>query len=459
MEAADRQRVTAVPKLGFRALLLYGLGSVGTGLYFSVPGILLLFYMTDTLGVETSLAALAIFFPKFVGAVADPVAGYLSDGTHSRYGRRLPWMALGGALIAVCLWLLFSVPEGFTGRSAFIYILGIYLLSSLGYSAYAVPYLAIPAEVTSDPVQRSRLISMRMVLMMAGVLAGSAAAPWAVEYFGGGRTGYRYMGAMIALVGLLAFVAAGRFAFAFAREQVSRGSGGGLRRQLSLVFGNLNFMILVIIFVLQTISTSGFSALLPYVVTRQWGGTESMVGLLMLCLLVSSMAGMFAWSAAAARLGKRPTLVIAILSYTLTISVFLVIQSVPGELVLCALFAVVGFFFSGTQLLPFAMVADEIFDSGLRSGSRNEGVFTGIWTSCEKLGLSLGAPMAALVLSLAGYVESSGVGVVQSTDTIRAIYTGFIGIPIAAQCASIGLLLVQQRLQHRDPSPGVSDHA
>jgi Na+/melibiose symporter-like transporter len=368
-------------------------------------------------------------------------------------------MACGGALIAVCLWLLFSVPEGFSGSSAFFYILVIYLLSSLGYSAYAVPYLAIPAEVTSDPVLRSRLISMRMVLTMAGVLAGSAAAPWAVEAFGGGRAGYRHMGAMIAVVGVLAFVAAGRFAFVFVREQVARGSGGGLRRQLSLVFGNLNFMILVIIFVLQTISTSGFSALLPYVVTRQWGGTESMVGLLMLCFLVSSMAGMFAWSAAAARLGKRPTLVLAILSYTLAISVFLVIQSAPGALVLAALFAVVGFFFSGTQLLPFAMVADEIFDSGLRSGSRNEGVFTGIWTSCEKLGLSLGAPMAALVLALAGYVESSGAAVVQLPQTIREIYAGFIGIPIAAQCLSIGLLLVQRRLQHHHASPGVADHA
>ena len=459
MEENNSPGITTVSALGFRARLLYGLGSVGTGLYFSVPGILLLFYMTDTLGVESSLAALAIFLPKLVGALADPVAGYLSDGTRSRYGRRLPWMAVGGAIIAVCLWLLFAVPEGLTGRAAFFYILGVYLISSLGYSAYAVPYLAIPAEVTRDPVERSRLIAMRMVLTMVGVLAGSAAAPWAVEYFGGGRVGYHHMGVMIALFGILAFVAAACFAFIFVRENVSQVSEGGLGRQLSQVFSNLNFMILVLIFVLQTVSTSGFSALLPYVVTRQWGGAESMVGLLMLCFLLSSMGGMVAWSAAASRLGKRRTLVLAILSYTLVISAFLIIQSAPGRLLLCVLFAVVGFFFSGTQLLPFAMVADEIFESGLRSGSRNEGVFTGIWTSCEKLGLSLGAPMAALVLAMAGYIESSGVEVVQSPETVREIYAGFIGIPIAAQCLSIGLLVLQLWLQRRSAPLRVPRHA
>jgi Na+/melibiose symporter-like transporter len=459
MEDRTMDNATPVPALSFRARLFYGLGSVGTGLYFSVPGILLLFYMTDTLAVESSLAALAIFLPKFVGALADPLAGYWSDGTRSRHGRRLPWMAGGGALIVVCLWLLFAVPAELTGTGAFMYILVVYMLSSLGYSAYAVPYLAIPAEVTSDPVERSKLISMRMILTMVGVMAGSAVAPWALEYFGGGRTGYRHMGVMIAVVAILAFLAAGRFASVYSRELIPARSSAGFRRQIARVFGNLNFNILVLIFILQTISTSGFSALLPYVVTRQWGGSESMVGLLMLCFLSSSMVGMIAWSAIAARLGKRPTLIVAILGFTLVIAVFLFIDPVPGVGLLCALFAVAGLVFSGTQLLPFAMVADEIYESGLRSGSRNEGVFTGIWTSCEKLGLSLGAPIAALVLALAGYVESSGAEAVQSPATIREIYRGFIGIPIAAQCLSIGLLLVQSQIRRRAVTAAVTGRA
>ena len=75
-------------------LLLYAVGSVGTGLFSSVTGILLLFFMTDTLGIAAATAGLVLFIPKFWDVVFDPLVGIASDRTHSRWGRRQPYFCV-----------------------------------------------------------------------------------------------------------------------------------------------------------------------------------------------------------------------------------------------------------------------------------------------------------------------------------------------------------------------------
>ncbi len=70
------------------------MGSVGTGLFSSVTGILLLFFMTDTLGIAAATAGLVLFIPKFWDVVFDPLVGIASDRTHSRWGRRQPYFCV-----------------------------------------------------------------------------------------------------------------------------------------------------------------------------------------------------------------------------------------------------------------------------------------------------------------------------------------------------------------------------
>ncbi|MFN5723186.1 MAG: MFS transporter, partial [Betaproteobacteria bacterium] len=74
------------------ALLLYALGSIGTGLFSSVTGVLLLFYVTDTLGVPPALAGLALFLPKAWDVLFDPLVGAASDRHTGPRGRRQPFL-------------------------------------------------------------------------------------------------------------------------------------------------------------------------------------------------------------------------------------------------------------------------------------------------------------------------------------------------------------------------------
>src|ERR671921_2630961 len=89
----------------------YALGSVATGTFGTVPGLLLLPYLTDTLGVAAGVAGVLVFAPKAWDVLLNPVAGRISDrSTHPR-GRRRPFLLRAGVLLAVTFALIFAGPQ------------------------------------------------------------------------------------------------------------------------------------------------------------------------------------------------------------------------------------------------------------------------------------------------------------------------------------------------------------
>src|SRR3954468_10680542 len=89
----------------------YGSGSVATGAFGTVPGLMLLPYLTDTLGITALLAGFIVFAPKAWDVLLNPVAGRVSDRTADPRGPRRPWLLRGGLALAVCFALLFAGPD------------------------------------------------------------------------------------------------------------------------------------------------------------------------------------------------------------------------------------------------------------------------------------------------------------------------------------------------------------
>src|SRR5574338_116268 len=88
----------------------YGLGSVATGSFGTVPGLLLLPYLTDRLGVAAGVAGLVVFLPKAWDVILNPVAGGISDRSTNPAGRRRPFLLRAGTTLAAAFVLLFSGP-------------------------------------------------------------------------------------------------------------------------------------------------------------------------------------------------------------------------------------------------------------------------------------------------------------------------------------------------------------
>jgi GPH family glycoside/pentoside/hexuronide:cation symporter len=145
-------------------------------------GFAMLFY-TKALGLDPTWAGLAMSLSVFWEAVSEPIMGHISDRTRSRWGRRHPYMLVGGLLMATCSYLIWVVPDAARGSqmTVFWYLLLINLVLRTGLTLFFIPYLALGFEMCSDYEGRARLQSYRQVFNMAANFAGPAMA-WSLFF-------------------------------------------------------------------------------------------------------------------------------------------------------------------------------------------------------------------------------------------------------------------------------------
>ena len=169
MSAGDRAEDGVVsegssPRLPLRTVLVYGLPAMGL----SIPNILIGLYFfkfaTDVLFVAPGVLGLLVGFSRLWDAVSDPVAGYYSDRTQSRMGRRRPWMLVGGIALAVSIVLLWAPPAGLQGIWITAWVAMGLLLLTTSATVFGVPYGALGAELTTDHHDRTRLFAYRSVI-------------------------------------------------------------------------------------------------------------------------------------------------------------------------------------------------------------------------------------------------------------------------------------------------------
>ena len=143
--------VTRRVKLGF------GIGDLGGNLFFTVIGFYLLYYLTDIVYLSAALAGTVLMIGKIWDAVTDPVTGYISDRTRSRWGRRRPYMFVGSFIAFFTMGLMFTRPVMEGQIQLFFYLTVLYCLLNTAYTLVNIPYAALLPELTDNYDQRTML--------------------------------------------------------------------------------------------------------------------------------------------------------------------------------------------------------------------------------------------------------------------------------------------------------------
>lgn len=418
--------------------LAYGAGAVGTAIFGTVPGLLLLYFMTDTLGIAPALAGATLAIVKLWDVLVDPTVGALSDRTRSAWGRRRPWMLAGGLLMPIGFALLFSVPDFPSPRGSWLWVLVAFLCTSTAFAIYQVPYVAMPAEMSEDGREQTVLMAWRMSAMVIGILLSGALAPQLVLAGGGGRPGYALMGRVLAAICAVAMLTA--FLGTRHAPALRRGAPAPLREQLSAVLRNRAFLVLAGAIVVQLVAMSSMLATVPYVARYLLEGGESIVTLLFVCVVLPSLVAMPAWVALERRLGRIGAWTVATVAFA-ALNLGLMVAG-PGRLwTVAGIVSLMGLAYGGTQVFPYALLPDAIAAGREDSGVEQGGVLAGVLTAAEKCGNALGALVAGLVLQASGFVESrGGVAVAQSAGALAGIRLGAAVLPALLLCASLPLL-------------------
>jgi glycoside/pentoside/hexuronide:cation symporter, GPH family len=403
-------RQSAVP-ISHSDVLTYSMGSFGTGVFSAVPSVLLLYFCTETLHIAAGIAGVIMLLPKLWSIIWDPWVGTWSDRSQHRWGRRRPFMIAGNVGMVTAFVLLFSGPD-LSPVATILWTGGAYFALATLYSLFAVPYIAIPAEISLNQESVSRLVSARMMTSMVGILVGAAGAPLLISWGGGGRGGYSVMGWVIA--GTCFVIMAAPVFMMRGRDRIAQPAPSiGVRRtsllaDMKAVWTNLHFRQLALSYLAQATSFGAFSAIVPYLATKCFDRPESDIGTALGIYLIATIITVPFWSWLGKRIGLKAALIWSVMSYgACTIMIGLsVLMNLEWGVALVG-FAFAGIPFAGLQVLPFTMVGDAIRVSGAGS----EGCFTGVWTAAEKLGLSLGPATVAVVLGLVGTNNVTGIGI------------------------------------------------
>lgn len=416
--------MTRLKTLPYRAVIGWGLGTLPMAIYFNAFNILALRFFTDFVGITAASAGLLIGLSKLYDAFSDPLMGMLSDRTKGRFGRRRPYLLLGGILCGVSLYVLFSTPAGMSGTTALWYVGGVLLLYATSYTIYNIPYMAMPAEITRDSRQRSSMMSWRVACIGAGGLIAGAFGPKVVAWAGGGVAGHSVMGmilgGLIVSFSLLTFfLTSDAPAFTPSTNQ----QRFTLRQNIATILSNRPYLLLLGLKFFQLCGVAISSGTLAFFTVWILGRTYADLGTIILFTSVGQIIGAPLWLGVQRRIGSRFTFCASALVFCLISLSWLLASADEAFTITLARVFLKGLATGGILLVGQSLLPDTIEFDRLSTGQRREGVLSGFYTTIEKLAFAVGTALTGVYLGASGYLgmQSSATGG-QSAEAITAIY-------------------------------------
>jgi len=175
-------------KLRTHTKVFYGIGDLGNAVVNSAIQFFLMKFYTDGALVMPALAGNALLIGKIWDAVNDPLFGWFTDKTKSRFGKRRVFMIFGAIPLAIAIALLWFVPVA-DRVWTFVWIAATFILFDTAWTLTNVPYYALTSELTDDYDERSSLTTYRMAMAVPAYLVGAGRGPAGGGLLAGQRRG------------------------------------------------------------------------------------------------------------------------------------------------------------------------------------------------------------------------------------------------------------------------------
>lgn len=389
--------------LPFRTMFGWGLGSFASATMYQATSVLLLHYLINDVAIAAATAGAMIGLTKIFDAIIDPLIGAWSDRTKSRWGRRRPFILAGGFLSALSFILIFTFPYPDDTTLRTLTVVLFLLLNTAGYALLSVPYLAMPAEMTTDGHSRTHLVSYRVAGLAFGQISGSVIAPYLISVGGGGSTGYSLMGVITGLIILIATYFCFQLTDKAPQTEITSDTHLSRKEKWALAFSNKPFVVLLFVKLANLCGVSWFFAMMPFLFVSYLGLTYADLGAYFLFQAPLLFISQPFWLGVSKRLGKKGLYFSSVFVYVLSTASWLFAD--PSDPFSYALIraVVIGFASGGLLLAGQAMLPDAISYDFRRSGLRREGIFAGIYTTVEKASHAFAAALIGAGLSFIGY--------------------------------------------------------
>jgi GPH family glycoside/pentoside/hexuronide:cation symporter len=394
-------------------------------------GIYLMKYSTDVLLVAPGVMGGLFLIGRGWDAISDPLAGYLSDRSRARRGRRRSWMLASALPILVSTVMLWSPPTPFGGLALIVWIGSSLLLYETAYTAFYVPWGALGMELTSHYHERTRLFGYRHVIAALGSALGLGGV-WLL------RTAEqpREMALALSFCGGVAIAVTIFYAVARLDERPDYQGRGAVdvRTAFADVLRNKHGRLLFFVFAIETLGSASIGMLAPYVmqyVIKQPDLTEAFI----LCYFVPQFALTPIWIRLSRRFGKKRLWLFSMTALTLGYTAMFFIAEGAYVMLFLVVF-LLGLGGGCGAVVGPSIQADVIDYDEYLTGERKEGAYVAIWNFIRKAAGALTAGLTGIVLQLVDYEPNAA----DQTEATKTALLALMGL-LPAGCYAIGTLV------------------
>ncbi|MDE0245732.1 MAG: MFS transporter [Gammaproteobacteria bacterium] len=452
-----KDRATAeADRVSFPRMIAYGLGGFTNNLLAAASGGMMV-VLNLGYGMNPALVGLLSAIPRFTDAATDPVMGYISDNTRSRWGRRRPFIFVGAILAGLFFAALWQLPRDAGEGLLFALFLAGSLLFFLAYTVFATPWVALGYELTPDYHERTRLMGVQNFFSQFAYLI----APWflwfmELDSFTDIREGASALAVLVGIaciaVGVLPAIllrerfrntAAGPLETASRLKRISaevrRFLAGFVQSLRSRPFLKLCGATFLVFNGFQLIAAFQSYVIIFYIFEGDIGAAGYYIGLFGTIATISTFAvvAIAAWLGTA--IGKRHAFFVCIGISTLGYGLKWFCYDPANPVLLLLPAPLLAFGLGSLFTLMPSMVADVCDLDELETGERREGMYGAIFWWVVKLGMAAALAAGGFLLNFTGFDVSlegnqteSALFWMRVCDVVIPVITSLLAIALVA---------------------------
>ena len=399
---------------------------------FFLIGLYAMPFATDVLHMSAGVMGTIFFASRIWDAFSDPLVGYLSDRTHTRIGRRRPWLVASVLPVGAAFLAVWQPPAALTGAALNAWMTVAVISFYTAMTVFIVPHQALGAELSEGYHDRTRIFATRHVTWTVGSVLALFGMQMLIDSADPRSTAVLQSWSVTALTAVLILVAVTRL-----RERAEY-QGRGERnpfRAFRDVLANPHARLLLVVFAIENLGSATIG-ILTFYVAKYIVNRVDLTWFFILCYMVASIGFTPIWLPLSRHFGKKNLWVFSMLLTAGAFGGMFFLQE--GSVVLISVLALLG----GTAASCGAMVgpsiqADVIDYDEYKTGQRKEGAYFAAWNFAFKCSFGITLAITGWVLEFSGFVPN-----VEQTDSVKlAIRSLYAIFPLVCYLIGTGLFL------------------
>ena len=372
-----------------REMVGYAFGNMAQNIIYLMISVYLLYFYTDVFGITAAAAGTLFLVARIFDGLNDPIMGFLADRTKSKMGRFRPYILFGMLPLAAATVLLFSAPDlSDTGKLIYAYIT--YFLQGIIFTIVLIPYFAMPAAMTQDAKERSKISVLNILLSTIAAIMVSIVVKPIVALFPTEKQGYQMTTILFMIVALVSFYVC----FRSTKERIvpKRQANYSFKDSYKLILKNTPLILISVSYIFFSIQYTMRMQAVTYFAKYNLGN-DSLTSVILGVAILFSLAGTALSLPMMNRFGKKATYLIgAGAGMVLNLALYFVPAT---NFVLLLILIGLGQMAVATPLSATWSMAPDAVDFGeWKMGIRAEGVTFGAFSFVQKFASALAGSLA-----------------------------------------------------------------